>query len=194
MRVITGKAKGRPLKGLKGTAVRPTTDRVKQALFSMLGSRVQGAAFLDLFAGTGQNGIEALSRGAARAVFVDNNPASLKVLAQNLATTGLGAQAQVVRADARVAAERLRRAAPFDVIFLDPPYEAGFLAQVLPGLPDLLAPGGLVVAEHDRRELAPGAAGGLARVRQLTFGDTVLSLYQRADEWGDRVDDSGLPR
>lgn len=181
MRVITGLAKGRKLKTVKGLDVRPTTDRVKQSLFNVIGPRVEGCRFLDLFAGSGQNGIEALSRGALAATFVDQSPASLAVLAENLAATGFAAQATVLRSEAGSAVAALAgRAEPFDLIFLDPPYRQGFVSQLLPKLGDLSAPGGWVIAEHDRREEAPAETGQLNRFRQLTFGDTVLSLYKKS--------------
>lgn len=187
MRVITGSAKGRPLKAIKGREIRPTSDRVKESLFSVLGARVAGASFLDLFAGSGGVGIEALSRGAASCLFVELITAHMRVLEENLTATGLRERAQILRRDARAAALDLgRRGLAFDLIFVDPPYGQNLVEAALEAIVSqrLLRPGGWVVCERDRRdpvpEAVPGAAdaGGLLRFREITFGDTVLSFYQ----------------
>ncbi|MGH8884032.1 MAG: 16S rRNA (guanine(966)-N(2))-methyltransferase RsmD [Egibacteraceae bacterium] len=178
MRVIAGSAKGRRLRAPKGRAVRPTSDRVREALFASLGDHIPGASALDLFAGSGALGIEALSRGALRAVLVERNPRAVAVIAENLARTGLAGRARVVRDDVA----RFCRApgSSFDVVLVDPPYLLG-TPEVYALLGDLVAAGGLVrngvvVVERDRRDPTSAAPAplGLALARTATYGDTVL--------------------
>lgn len=189
MRVIAGSAGGRRLKSLPGQSTRPTADRIKESLFAILGGRVAAARFLDLFAGTGSIGIEALSRGAMQAVFVDKGEPAVRVIRDNLELTGLAAQAEVLRLDVSRAVARLAGAGrQFDLIFLDPPYEAG---RVLPTLlaiarSGVLAPGACLIAEHSRREEVPVTNGaGLDLRRQEKYGDTVLTFWRSAAEGGD---------
>lgn len=186
MRVITGSAKGRPLATVKGRDIRPTADRVKESLFNVLGNRVADAEFLDLFAGSGAVGIEALSRGATRCVFVELMTTHLKVVEENLAKTGLAGSAELLRRDARSAAADLgRRGRQFDLIFVDPPYAKGLVDEALAAIVEyrLLAPGGWVAAEHHKKDAVPTHvaglenAGGLTRFRELVFGETLISLY-----------------
>jgi 16S rRNA (guanine(966)-N(2))-methyltransferase RsmD len=175
MRLIAGTYGGRRLQAPPGEATRPTSDRVREALFSILGDRVQGARVLDLFAGSGALGLESLSRGAAEATFVDSAPAAIRAIRANLAT--LGAAAEVIRADAL----RWLRGAPaggrqYDLVFLDPPYRrTGELgAPLSAALAPVLAEGALVVAEADRR--AP-----LELTFPLTderrYGDTLIRIH-----------------
>ncbi len=178
MRVTGGIGRGRRLKVPSGSRVRPTSDKVKQALFNILGDRVTGAAFLDLYAGAGGIGIEALSRGAGRVVFVDSSQSSLAVIKQNIERTGLGERAQVVPAEAK--AFLRKTSGSFDIIFLDPPY-----AEDLRPLLDLIAgsgmmkPGGVVIAEHFKKQPSPERAGSLTLYREARYGDTVLAFYKR---------------
>ena len=181
MRVITGSAKGRPLKALKDRSVRPTSDRVKESLFNIIGSRVVDADFLDLFAGSGSVGIEALSRGARSCVFVELQTADLRVVAENLQTTGLRDRAELIRRDARAALKDLgNRGRRFDLIFVDPPYGQELVPQSLALIDDcgVLAEGGWVICEHHGKDQVPDAAGGLHRFREVVFGETVLSIYR----------------
>jgi 16S rRNA (guanine966-N2)-methyltransferase len=175
MRVIAGRWGGRRLQAPPGDATRPTSDRVREALFSVLGDRVDGARVLDLFAGSGALGLEALSRGAAEATFVDSAPAAIRSLKANL--TALGAEAEVRRADAR----RFLRAAStdgryYDLVFLDPPYRlAGRLgSELTAALEPLLAPGAAVVAESDRR--APLDLD-LPLIDERRYGDTLIRIH-----------------
>lgn len=186
MRVITGTAKGRPLKTVKGRDIRPTADRVKESLFNVLSQRVVDCEFLDLFAGSGAVGIEALSRGARRCVFVDLMTPHLKVVEENLKATGLTERAELLRRDARAAVADLgHRGVRFDLIFVDPPYGQGLVAQSMEEIVRhrLLKDGGWVVCEHHRKDPIPdelpglSEAGGLTGFRELIFGETVLSLY-----------------
>lgn len=148
MRVITGSAKGRRLKELEGLETRPTTDRVKEGMFNILQFDIEGRRVLDLFAGTGQLGIECLSRGAASAVFVDRRVHAVQLIRKNLALTGLQDRAQVVEGDSLAYLKSVRT--PFDLIFLDPPYQTGLLEEAVSqiALLDVLAPHGIIIAEH----------------------------------------------
>src|SRR5918999_1933839 len=175
MRVIAGRYGGRRLQAPPGDATRPTSDRVREALFSVLGGRVDGARVLDLFAGSGALGIEALSRGAAEATFVDSAPASIRAVRANL--DALGAAAEVRRADARRFLGSASAAArQYDLVFLDPPYRlAGRLGTPLTAeLPDVLAPGAAVIAESDRR--APLELG-LPILDERRYGDTLIRIH-----------------
>ena len=173
MRVIAGAYKGRRLQAPRGTATRPTSDRVREALFSILGSRVDGADVLDLYAGAGTLGIEALSRGAASATFVDNAHAALDALRRNL--EGIEG-AETVKRDALVYLREARaNARQYDLVFLDPPYR---LAETLgrelaETLPAVLGPGGMVVSESDRR--APLDLPDLFDERR--YGDTLIRFH-----------------
>ncbi|MDH4162097.1 MAG: 16S rRNA (guanine(966)-N(2))-methyltransferase RsmD [Nitrospirota bacterium] len=178
MRVTGGTGRGKRLRVPAGDRVRPTSDKVKQALFNILGDRVTGTAFLDLFAGAGGVGIEALSRGASRVVFVDDDRKSLKVIRLNVEDSGFGDRAEVIAAKAesfiRKSEER------FAVIFLDPPYSLEIrplLEQIADS--DLLEPDAVVVAEHFKKQSSPAQAGMLTRYREAVYGDTVLAFYKK---------------
>ena len=182
MRVIAGKFRSRQLKSLKGRALRPTSDRLRETLFNVIADRVEGSRFLDVFAGTGAVGIEALSRGAREAVFIENHAPAAALIEKNLESLGLRAEARVLALDAarglqRLAAERK----DYDVVFLDPPYAAAEdYRRVLSflGTSPLLAEDSLVIAEHQRKLELPGATGNLDRVRMLRQGDAALSFYR----------------
>jgi 16S rRNA (guanine(966)-N(2))-methyltransferase RsmD len=177
MRVTGGTGRGRRLRVPAGDRVRPTSDKVKQALFNILGTKVRGSAFLDLFAGTGGIGIEALSRGAGRVVFIDDARRSLEVVRHNLDQSGFGAQAQVIASKAE---SYLRKTDDrFDIVFLDPPYTTGIapLLELIAGL-ELLAPDAVVVAEHFKKQPSPERAGTLTLYREAVYGDTVLAFYR----------------
>lgn len=193
MRVITGTAKGRPLKTVKGRDIRPTADRVKESLFNVIGPRVVDCEFLDLFAGAGAVGIEALSRGARYCVFVELMTPHLKVVEENLTATGLRDRAELLRRDARAAVSDLAgRGRQFDLIFVDPPYSQGLVPEALAKIAahGLLKPDGWVVCEHHKKDTvpdlaeAPNQAGGLTRFREIIFGETVISLYRSTDPDG----------
>jgi 16S rRNA (guanine966-N2)-methyltransferase len=175
MRVIAGEWRGRPLKAPPGAATRPTSDRVREALFSILAARVPGARVLDLFAGSGALGIEALSRGAAHATFVDDAGAAIRAVEANLKTVRTAAE--VRRTDAlRFLGAARDRGAQYDLVFLDPPYrQAERLAPALSeALPAVLAPGAVAVAESDRR--APLDLT-LPLHDERRYGDTLIRFY-----------------
>jgi 16S rRNA (guanine(966)-N(2))-methyltransferase RsmD len=177
MRISGGTGKGRKLRVPAGDRVRPTSDKVKQALFNILGEEVDGAEFLDLFAGAGGIGIEALSRGARRVVFVDASRESLKVIAHNIAQAGFGAQAEIIAAKAETFLKR--PSGPYDIIFLDPPY-ADDLQPLLESISGagIVKPRGIVIAEHFKKQSSPENAGSLRLVREARYGDTVLAFYK----------------
>lgn len=176
MRVITGTARGRKLCEPKDMSVRPTTDMVKEAVFSIVQFDVPGRRVLDLFAGTGQLGIEALSRGARECVFVDNAPQSLALVRKNLALCGF--TAEVVRADA---CSYLSRCGKFDLVFIDPPYHAGLYDDVLDAVFqfDILKEGGIILVESMRGTALPEAKAPYVRGRQYHYGKVSLTAYSR---------------
>lgn len=179
MRIITGSARGRRLLTLEGEAVRPTTDRVKEALFSILQFQIEGRRVLDLFAGSGQLGLEALSRGAREAVFVDAGREPVSVVEKNIAATGLSENARVMHMD--YAAFLLHRNDPFDVAFLDPPYRTGLLEKALPLTAAVMNRGGVIVCEHPMDEDAPETAGEFVKTRDYRYGKILLSVYRHKD-------------
>ncbi|MGP1408590.1 16S rRNA (guanine(966)-N(2))-methyltransferase RsmD [Selenomonas sp.] len=173
MRIITGKARGCRLKTPKGEATRPTADRIKESLFNILGRRVEEACVLDLFAGTGALGLEALSRGAASALFVDERTTPL--IEENAAKTRLSARAEIVRGDAlRVLARLGALGRSFDLIFCDPPYQRGFWEKALSSVDreGLLAPDGCMIVEHGTDEEELPALKELRCVREESYGKT----------------------
>jgi 16S rRNA (guanine966-N2)-methyltransferase len=179
MRVVAGRARGVPLAAPRGTGTRPITDRVKETLFAILGARVLDARFLDLYAGSGAIGIEALSRGAAAATFVEHARPALEALRRNLERTGLSPSARVVA----LTVERfLSDANPdrWDLVVLDPPYEARAIVLPLDAVAALVAPEGMVVVKHFWRSEIPPVAG-LAATRQRRFGETMLTFLEATD-------------
>jgi len=184
-RVIAGTARGIRL-AAPGPGTRPLGDRVKQTLFAILEPDIGGAAVLDLFAGSGAAGIEALSRGAAHVTFVERDAGAAAIIAANLGRTHLaGERAMVVRADAiawlRGAASAA--GAPYGVVVLDPPYaEAGLLIEALAAVGAVVGPGGRVVAKHFWRDPSPAEVGLLASERERRFGETTLTFYRRQED------------
>ena len=168
--------------------VRPTSDRVKEALFNILGGLVPGCRFLDLFAGTGNIGIEALSRGAAGAVFVENNVKNARIIRENLAVTGMEAKARLICLDVAEALVLLgKEGQNFDLVFLDPPYLKDFESGALAGIAGhgLLRPGGRVVVESSKKDRLPRETGSLKMFRQEKYGDTLLSFYHNEQTTGE---------
>ena len=179
MRVITGTARGVVLKTPEGMLTRPTSDRVKEALFSIINFDLPGAAVLDLFGGTGQLGIEALSRGAKSAVFVDAREDACRLIRENLKRTRLDAQGKVVRSDYLDYLKRSRE--KFDIILLDPPYAEVFLENALKCITeiDILQSGGIIVAERPVEKELPFEFEGYTRSRDYKYGKTLLTIYRK---------------
>ncbi len=182
MRVIAGEAKGRRLKMVRGSSTRPVGERVKEALFGILGERVVGALFLDLYAGTGSVGIEALSRGAREAVFVDQSRRAVATIKDNLVHTGLDDRARVVRADVFAFLKR-GDFGPFDLIYVAPPQYQGLWAKTLRTLDGgaLLVPGGLVMAQIHPKEHKLLKLEALTPTDQRRYGSTMLCFYTWTD-------------
>ena len=179
MRVITGKARGVVLKTPEGMQTRPTTDRVKEALFSIIQFDIPGCKVLDLFGGTGQLGIEALSRGAKSAVFVDASDAACKLIRDNLKRTKLENDAKVVRSDYMEYLRRCRET--FDVIFLDPPYAEVFLENSLNCITeiDILQTNGIIVTERPLEKELSWDIPGYTRSKDYKYGNTLITLYRK---------------
>lgn len=178
MRVITGSARGRKLKTLEGDeVVRPTTDRVKEAIFSIIQFDLTDACVLDLFAGSGQLGIEALSRGAANAVFVDRDSQAVEVVKENLKATGLFQKATVLNADSVSYIKNSRN--KFDIVFLDPPYKKGLIDDTLESVVRCCNDEATVVCETDFTEVLPDFAGNFEKYREYKYSKTKITTYKR---------------
>ena len=179
MRVITGKARGVVLKTPEGMATRPTSDRVKEALFSAIQFDVPTARVLDLFAGTGQLGIEALSRGAGSAVFIDAREDACKLVRENLRRTRLEERARVIRSDYAIFLENCRES--FDIILLDPPYGEKFLENALKMITeiDILQSGGIIVTERPSGKELLCDLPGYTRSKDYKYASTVLTFYRK---------------
>lgn len=179
MRIVTGSARGKRLITREGESVRPTPERVKEALFSIIQFQIEGRRVLDLFAGSGQLGLEALSRGASAAVFVDASKESIAVVQKNIQNTGLSKGAEVHQAD--FAAYLMRKTAPFDLVFLDPPYRTGLLQKALSMVVPVMNPGGTIICENPSDEELPEVVGDFVKRRSYSYGKIVLSLYRHKD-------------
>ena len=182
MRVIAGRFKGRRLATPTWIGLRPTSDKLRETLFNVLATRVVGARVLDLFAGTGALGLEALSRGAEHVVFVERDPRAVALIAENVRRCGAEEACAIIRAAWSNGLRTLRRRAdvapfdPFDLVLLDPPYGES-PQSALVGVEQVLAPGGLAVVEHARRQATPDQSGPLHKHRELVSGDSALSFY-----------------
>jgi len=179
MRVITGKARGVSLKTPEGLQTRPTTDRVKEALFSVIQFDIPTAVVLDLFGGTGQLGIEALSRGAKRAVFVDESEKACKLIRENLRRTRLEQEASVIRCDYLAYLRHCTE--KYDIVFLDPPYAEVFLENALKMITeiDILQSGGIIVTERPLGKDLPYEFEGYTRSKDYKYGSTLITLYRK---------------
>ena len=178
MRVITGLARGRRLETLPGDATRPTGEKVKESLFSAIQFDIEGRRVLDLFAGSGQLGIEALSRGASGCVFVDKNTEAVKVIRQNLQHTGLAEKSQVLGTDAL--SYLTRPGDRFDLVFLDPPYASEMLLPVLDKVAPLVNDGGIIVCETDDTTALPSYIDRFALAKTYRYGHTLVWIYRYA--------------
>ena len=181
MRVIAGKYKGRTLFSPKDASVRPTTDRIKENVFNLLQGRIPGAAFLDLFGGTGAMSIEALSRGASRAVIVDASRDSVALIKKNFQKVGIGKEGEILELSYDLALKRLT-GVPFDLIYLDPPYRAAYYEDILERIltADVLAKNGVMVFEHATERDFPEISGYSVLDRRK-YGSVTLEILQRAE-------------
>jgi 16S rRNA (guanine966-N2)-methyltransferase len=180
LRVISGAAGGRKLKTVKGISTRPTSGRVKESLFNMLAYMIRGSEVLDLFAGTGSLGIEALSWGAARAVFIDKNAECCAAIKKNLENTGFAGHAEVYPIDFAEGIKRLSlEGRKFDLVLLDPPYNKNFIQESLNLLEknDIIKTGGVIAAEHGKSDSLPERLGRLKVVDSRKYGDTMIAIY-----------------
>ena len=174
MRVITGTARGRRLKTPENYDIRPTTDNVKESVFNIIQFDIEGRRVLDLFAGTGQLGIECLSRGAAEAVFIDENMAAVKIVKENLKTCGF--TAAVLQQDAL---SYLRHCGRFDLVFVDPPYDSGLYESVLETINsvDILSDGGIILCESRREKTLPDMRAPYRKKKEYNYGRVKLTVY-----------------
>jgi len=179
MRVITGEARGRRLETLEGADVRPTTDKVKEAIFSAIQFDIQGRTFLDLFAGSGQMGIEAISRGAVSATFVDSSRKAVEVVRKNLNNVGFYSRAKVVHTDSLGFLNM--NSEPFDIAFLDPPYGTGLLQQALPLVAEKMKKTGIIIAESNENDEILQSYGEFVLDRERHYGKIKVSVFRHKD-------------
>lgn len=181
MRIIGGISKGRRLSSPKGSSIRPTSDRVKETIFNILGKEIEGKVVLDLFAGTGNLGIEALSRGALKTTFVEKAKEALRIIQKNLLQCGFTVRSEIIPKDVnRTITLLANRGESFDFIFMDPPYEKGWVEKIINKLRDypIYHRDTILVIEHSRREPLPKDLSGWKIIRQRMIGDTVLSFLK----------------
>jgi 16S rRNA (guanine966-N2)-methyltransferase len=180
MRIVAGAFGGRRLHVPKGLEIRPTSDRVREAIFSIIGQAVSGAKVLDLFAGTGALGLEALSRGASEVVFVDQSLAAVKLIRDNIELCNVQDRVRVIHGSVNQAIHRLDvQGECFDLIFMDPPYGKGSIQKALVNLAAVAQSKSLVVAEHDSKDLLPSSLQEWTKTQERKYGDTTISFYLR---------------
>lgn len=181
MRIISGTAGGRKLKEPAGKRVRPTTDKVKEAMFSIIQFEIEGRTVLDLFAGTGQLGLEALSRGAESATFVDESIDSIKLISSNIKTCGFEERVKVLRSDSFIALTKLGK---FDIIFLDPPYDTDFIKRAMKRIIefDILKVNGIILCESRAEAVLPEVSAPYKLRKEYKYGEIKLTLYTREDD------------
>ncbi len=178
MRIIAGEFRGRRLKAPTWDGLRPTSDKLRETLFNILARRIAGAAVLDVFAGTGAVGLESLSRGATRAVFIEQDRRAAELISANAALCGVENRCVIIRDRAERALKRQRADQLFDVIVLDPPYDFEPLGEVLDAAVGHLAPGGVLILEHAYRRAVP-AVSGARHTRTVRSGDSALTMIER---------------
>lgn len=185
MRVISGTAKGRPLKAVPGMNTRPTTDKVKEAIFSIIGPYFDGGIVLDLFAGTGGLAIEALSRGMDRAILIDEDRKAIETIRDNVERVGFQSRVEIYRNDAmRALSAMARRGLRFDLVFLDPPYKMKNMDETMLMMQEagMLNEDAIVVVEHDAKHVYDGRIGRLVNTRRAEYGNIAVSVYRMGDQ------------
>ena len=177
IRLTGGSKKGQSIRSIKKEGLRPTSSKVREALFNIIGPQLRGSRFLDLFAGTGSVGIEALSRGAAHVTFVEREAEIFRLLKENIERLEIGTESTLIRADA---IKFLNRGVAFDLIYADPPYQAPVLEKLLPAVAggDMITSNGLLIIEHFKKNHLPSAWGSLELTRRYPYGDSILSIYR----------------
>lgn len=183
MRVITGSARGRKLKAPEGYDVRPTSDGVKEAIFSAIQFEIEGRTVLDLFAGSGQLGIEAISRGAKKAVFVDSSQTSIKLIKENIEHVGFEKQSEVINMPNTAFLRTTKET--FDIALLDPPYDRKLIQKSLPALTSIMSDEGVIVCEHEIECRLPEEVNGFVIVKSKKHGKTGLTIYRKPDQEND---------
>lgn len=184
MRIVAGSARGRQLVPVRGRGIRPTSDKIRGAVFNILSFNWLGSLVLDLFAGTGALGIEALSRGAASAVFVDHHPYAVEIIEKNLLLCGFSGQGRVIRANPLYGLGFLEKSGDrFDVIFIDPPYGQGMAQKMLDllGLSSLIKSGGMVVVECAKQETLSLPPGLQLKGESKVYGRTMINIFRKLD-------------
>lgn len=179
MRVVTGTERGRKLDAPKGLDVRPTSDMAKEAIFSILLNRVEGSVFLDLFSGTGQMGIEALSRGAKQAIFIDSSKQSIECIKSNIQKTKLSPQCRIALMDSLSFLRTCRD--NIDIAFVDPPYNKGLIDEALPLLSKVMDDDGIILCETDKNEELPDRAGDFVKAKEYKYGKAKVTAYRKEE-------------
>ena len=177
MRVITGSCRGKKLKTLEGTDTRPTSDMVKEAVFSIVQFEIPGASVLDLFAGSGQMGIEALSRGASHCVFVDKNPEAVKIIRENVSGCGFVKESRILSMDSIEYLKTSKNG--LDIVFVDPPYRMGLIEKALPLIDAKVNDGAFVICEHEKELTLPDDCGALTVHKRYKYGKIALTVYKK---------------
>ncbi len=175
MRIISGSSRGRKLKTIDGMDIRPTTDRVKESVFNIIQFDLQDCKFLDLFAGSGQIGLEALSRGARHTVFTDKNRKSVQILKENIAHCGFGTESRVVFMDAFNFIKETNE--KFDIIYLDPPFEQNIIPKILPLVAEKLNKNGLIICECTSMEILPTQIDNLCLKKEYKYGKIKITVF-----------------
>jgi 16S rRNA (guanine966-N2)-methyltransferase len=185
MRIITGIAKGRKIKAPSGMDTRPTLDRVKESIFDILACKIEGKNILDLFAGTGNLGLEAISRGANKCVFVENNRDTYKILQENVTSLGFQKECELYNRDSFTSLKFFHNNNnTFDIIFLDPPYGKGYIEKAISVIDgeDLLNDDGIIVCEYDEKDLIPDTVGKIRSYRTEKYGRVKISLFTQGGD------------
>ena len=179
MRVITGDKKGRKLEAPYGLNTRPTSEMTKEAVFSAIQFEIEGSCFCDLFAGSGQMGIEALSRGARRAYFVESSSEAISCIRENVKSLGLQEVGEIISGDVRTFVKTTT--AKFDIVFMDPPYNSELIEEILPLIAEKMSDGGVILCETEKREETPDEAGKFIKKKEYKYGKAKISAYRRRD-------------